>query len=417
MSRVMRTWASLALGLAMMACGSEVGPADGAAEFDAAIDGGIGAADASVVRDAGADAEVEGDSGSPDAGPPPPEVRFVWPIDAWVAANEEYYMRGEHSGSADLAAPHGTPVFAARGGRVTSARWTRLGGNTLVIDHGEGYSTVYSHLIEPAVVEAGDVVEAGQLVGALGRTGNAYLNGAHLHFAIRRDGVRLVVPGLDYGAWIQRGEAIPGDYSELDTFPAVRPSYEVEVVDDGVPAFSGPAQSTSVVAELRAGEVLPVSRTDAGYYEVTLEDGRTGWVVHNATTPAGVHVSGVRITATNANVRSGPSTSEERIGTLPNGTLVTIFETRNDFHRLLFGLPTVYAWTHVSNTEPTEQHEARIRAPAANVRTGPSVSAESIGLLRFTDRIIVYERRHGWYRIRFDGADAWVAGWLTGGRL
>src|SRR5690606_38656732 len=232
MSRVMRTWASLALGLAMMACGSEVGPADGAAEFDAAIDGGIGAADASVVRDAGADAEVEGDSGSPDAGPPPPEVRFVWPIDAWVAANEEYYMRGEHSGSADLAAPHGTPVFAARGGRVTSARWTRLGGNTLVIDHGEGYSTVYSHLIEPAVVEAGDVVEAGQLVGALGRTGNAYLNGAHLHFAIRRDGVRLVVPGLDYGAWIQRGEAIPGDYSELDTFPAVRPSYEVEVVDD-----------------------------------------------------------------------------------------------------------------------------------------------------------------------------------------
>lgn len=415
-------WIWLALGLATLACGGEgSGPADAAMPTDAsAVDGAVGdasAADASVALDAAMDAAFERDAGSPDAGPPPPDVRFMWPIDAWVAANDEYYMRGEHSGSADFAAPHGTPVFAARGGTVTSSRWTSLGGNTLVIAHGEGYSTLYSHLIEPAEVEVGDVVEAGQLVGALGRTGNAYLNGAHLHFAIRRDGVRLVIPGLDYGEWVQRGDPIPGDYAELDTFSALRPRYDVEVVDEGVPAFSGPAQSTSVIAELEAGEVLPVSGTAAGYYEVTLAGGRKGWVVHNATTPAGVRFSGVRITAANANIRSGPSTSDERIGTLPNGTLVTVFETQNSFHRLLFGLPTVYAWTHVSNTEPTAQHEARIRAPAANVRMGPSVSAEVIGSLRFTDRVIVRERRHGWYRIQHEGADAWVAGWLTQGRL
>lgn len=46
-----------------------------------------------------------------------------------------------------------------------------------------------------------------------------------------------------------------------------------------------------------------------------------------------------------------------------------------------------------------------------------SVSAAVVGSLSFTDRIIVYEQRHGWHRIRFDGEDAWVAGWLTAGRL
>lgn len=423
------------------------GCGDGTVEHTGTAGGSDAALDASVgddERDAGGMPDVSttdvrapdvahdtgGTDAEPDAEPDAPpnfepeipeepleQVQFMWPIDAWVAANHNYYMRGVHSGSADFAAPHGTPVFAARGGTVTTARWTELGGNTLIIDHGGGYSTVYSHLIEPAYVAVGDTVEGGELVGALGRTGNAFLNGAHLHFAIRRDGTRLVIPGLDYGDWVQRGDKIPGTYGSLSTFQAVRPTYTMEVLDDGVPAFTRPEQGATLVAELAAGTLLPVIRSDRGYYEVTLDSGQRVWVVHNALTPEGVRVSGVRITANNANIRTGPSTSSSLLGTIPNGRLVTVFETRDNFHRLLYGLPTVYGWTHVSNTEPTAQHDARIRAWSANVRSSPEVGDNVIGSLQFTDPIVVLEQRHGWYRFRFNGADAWVAGWLTQGRL
>ncbi len=86
-----------------------------------------------------------------------------------------------HSGI-DLAAPIGTPVFAADGGTVIYAGWSNWGyGNTIVLAHGS-MLTLYGHLSR-ILVRCGQRVGPGDPIGAVGSTGNS--SGPHLHFEIR----------------------------------------------------------------------------------------------------------------------------------------------------------------------------------------------------------------------------------------
>ncbi len=86
-----------------------------------------------------------------------------------------------HSGL-DFAAAPGSPVIATAQGKVLLAHngW-KLHGNTICIDHGQGVASFYIHLSKIFVKE-GDMVKAGQKIGAVGSTGRA--NGPHLHFSI-----------------------------------------------------------------------------------------------------------------------------------------------------------------------------------------------------------------------------------------
>jgi murein DD-endopeptidase MepM/ murein hydrolase activator NlpD len=82
----------------------------------------------------------------------------------------------------DLAGAVGTPIFAANSGTVIFAGWNSYGyGYAVVLAHG-AYTTVYAHL-SAVNVGCGQFVNAGQVVGAMGATGNA--SGPHLHFEIR----------------------------------------------------------------------------------------------------------------------------------------------------------------------------------------------------------------------------------------
>lgn len=85
----------------------------------------------------------------------------------------------------DIAAPTGTPIRAARGGTVTFAGRRGGYGNTVVIEHGGGLSTLYAHAASIDVAE-GDRVRAGAPIATVGSTGRS--TGPHLHFEIRRDG-------------------------------------------------------------------------------------------------------------------------------------------------------------------------------------------------------------------------------------
>ncbi len=85
----------------------------------------------------------------------------------------------------DLAAEDGTPVCAAKGGTVTDAAYSESHGYYVTIDHGDGYTSTYAHLLEYAV-SAGEPVGQGQRIGAVGQSG--WATGPHLHFEIRRDG-------------------------------------------------------------------------------------------------------------------------------------------------------------------------------------------------------------------------------------
>ena len=89
----------------------------------------------------------------------------------------------------DIAAAEGDAVLAACAGTVSSITDDPLMGTTVVIQHSGGYETTYANLqVEPAV-ETGDTVSAGQTIGAVGTTAAAEAaQGAHLHFAVAKDG-------------------------------------------------------------------------------------------------------------------------------------------------------------------------------------------------------------------------------------
>lgn len=93
-------------------------------------------------------------------------------------------------GGIDLAAHAGTPVVAARDGRVTRAGWWGTYGYAVVVDHGDGSETRYAHLSRVDVA-AGATVRQGDVLGAVGSTGAS--TGPHLHFELRFDG-RAVDP-------------------------------------------------------------------------------------------------------------------------------------------------------------------------------------------------------------------------------
>jgi murein DD-endopeptidase MepM/ murein hydrolase activator NlpD len=123
-------------------------------------------------------------SGTACGAGPVGSTAFIWPSpNHWVSGNE--FWSG-HLGI-DIAAVEGTPISAADAGVVTMAQggWNYGYGNVVMIDHGNGYITLYGHLSQINVVPCQGVY-AGQLIGLAGNTGNSF--GAHLHFEVRLNG-------------------------------------------------------------------------------------------------------------------------------------------------------------------------------------------------------------------------------------
>ena len=89
-----------------------------------------------------------------------------------------------HNG-VDLANDQGTPIYAARSGKVTVATYGGTYGYYVTINHGDGYSSLYAHMTH-YVVSKGQTVKKGQLIGYMGSTGRS--TGPHLHFSIFYNG-------------------------------------------------------------------------------------------------------------------------------------------------------------------------------------------------------------------------------------
>jgi murein DD-endopeptidase MepM/ murein hydrolase activator NlpD len=95
-----------------------------------------------------------------------------------------------------MACPTGTPIFAALGGKVLQAGFSRIYGNYIIIDHGNGYQTLYAHMSGLAVGQ-GSSVSQGQTIGYLGATGRA--TGTHCHFEVFVNGSRTDPAGFFSG--------------------------------------------------------------------------------------------------------------------------------------------------------------------------------------------------------------------------
>ena len=103
---------------------------------------------------------------------------FGWPVSGRITQIFWNLHR-----AVDIGAPAGTPVVAADSGFVVYAGWDDSGyGNLIILDHGNGYVTLYAHLAE-MFVSVGQSVAKGTRIGSVGSTGNS--TGPHLHFEIR----------------------------------------------------------------------------------------------------------------------------------------------------------------------------------------------------------------------------------------
>ena len=119
---------------------------------------------------------------------PPSDATWITPVSGYTLTSpfgmRKHPIYGDmrmHQGI-DMACPQGTPIYATRAGRVTTASYQAGGAGYYVsINHLDGFASIYMHMTH-FVVSAGQNVSAGQLIGYVGSTGGS--TGPHLHFGI-----------------------------------------------------------------------------------------------------------------------------------------------------------------------------------------------------------------------------------------
>ncbi len=115
---------------------------------------------------------------TPDAGSVVASGNFVWPTQGTITQGFKWYHKG-----VDIANSKAPDVLAADSGTVVTTGWDNTGyGNKVMIDHGNGFITLYSHLQKIYVV-SGQRVARGNAIGQMGSTGRS--TGTHLHFEVR----------------------------------------------------------------------------------------------------------------------------------------------------------------------------------------------------------------------------------------
>ncbi|MBR6824949.1 MAG: M23 family metallopeptidase, partial [Oscillospiraceae bacterium] len=131
-----------------------------------------------------------GSSGS--SNPPASGESFCFPLQYCTMLTSSYGYRvhpitGNYSfhNGVDLAAGQGTPIYATKSGTVSTATYNYAYGYYVVVNHLDGYSSLYGHMTHYTVSE-GDYVERGEIIGYVGSTG--YSTGPHLHFTIYYNG-------------------------------------------------------------------------------------------------------------------------------------------------------------------------------------------------------------------------------------
>lgn len=145
------------------------------------------------------EAEAARPSGNGSTGSATGTGSFIWPSTSnYITSlfgtrfHPIFHVYKSHNG-VDIGASYGTPVYAADGGTVVTSVYSSSYGNYIVINHGNGMTTLYAHMSQ-RVVSAGDTVSQGEVIGYVGSTGNS--TGPHLHFEMTSGGSRI--NPLDY---------------------------------------------------------------------------------------------------------------------------------------------------------------------------------------------------------------------------
>ncbi len=118
---------------------------------------------------------------------------FIWPSNKHFISGFDYSPETNHRGI-DIAGSMGEGLYAVDAGVIVYAGWNDCGyGNMVVIDHGNGWQSLYAHMSALNVV-CGESVGQGAVIGAVGSTGRS--SGAHLHFELMNSSYGKVNPWL-----------------------------------------------------------------------------------------------------------------------------------------------------------------------------------------------------------------------------
>ncbi|NLE84734.1 MAG: M23 family metallopeptidase [Chloroflexi bacterium] len=118
-------------------------------------------------------------------------LNFTWPVSSHDLSGYDYAPAANHHGI-DITGNIGEPVHTVDNGVIVFAGWNDWGyGNMVVVDHGQGWQSLYAHL-STVEVSCGQEVYRQDLIGTIGDTGMAI--GAHLHFELRNDEYGRVNP-------------------------------------------------------------------------------------------------------------------------------------------------------------------------------------------------------------------------------
>lgn len=387
---------------------------------------------------------------------------FVWPASAWVAATDDYHNGNHHgSGSADLAAPHFTPVRPARPGTVEWLEFAGSSGWYVRVRHETAgdrtYYTAYVHLATEPLVEIGQRVDLDTPLGYVSRLGRT--TDPHLHFRISvstGDGPRETVriPDLTIGDWVRSGGYVPGVYDEIldgelepiDGEPAR--GFDVEVIQPDLWVYESTSRKTEErMIQLSAGDRVTVVDSHRGQYRI-LVDGEPGWIPSSGVIPDGNTAFGVEVTG-GMNVRRGPGTDHDVIGWVEAPALLTGSEKANGWSKVTWkcnhetnrsddpadngkelggcdardpgdGNSWKYGWIGTANTEPTDDFPVRTMVDGIDVHANQVVDGESrpdtdevIAELPTHGHLRVTGSYNGWYRFEHEGQTAWLRGWHT----
>lgn len=154
-----------------------------------------------VLEATGAPAEP---APEPPPPPPPPPVSdpgtWIWPGNGPITSSFGPRWGRAHTGI-DIDAPTGSAVIAPQRGTVTLAGWKNGYGLTVIVDHGEGITSLNAHLSSVGVA-VGQVVEQGRYLGAVGATGN--VTAANLHYEVHVGGAPR-----NPATWLQGPKSVP----------------------------------------------------------------------------------------------------------------------------------------------------------------------------------------------------------------
>lgn len=217
----------------------------------------------------------------------------------------------------DISARLRTPALAAADGYITRVNENRLGGKVVFLNTGS-YSLYYAHL-DSQIVRPGQRVSAGDLVGLVGKTGNAQSTIPHLHFGIYT-GNGAIDPLAFIDNRLKEPKPVTAPIQQLNKW--LRTSSSATV-------YEGPSIKSAVISKTATGDVAFIIGAADNWYKIQLPGGQTGYISSNFLTDKRLRQ---QKTTVETRLLDAPNLNGAGKAIIAKGILLDLVGTYNNFY-------------------------------------------------------------------------------------